>query len=302
MHCTVTGGAGFIGSHLVDLLLSKGYTVKVLDDFSSGRRENLPTDHKLTVKRVDIRDFKKLEKHFRTTDIVFHLAAIPRVLYSVGHPQQTNDVNLKGTLNVILAAKKHGVKKMVFASSSSVMGNTKKYPTPPLEEYDAECPYAGQKAMSEMYMKMYSKLEGMDMTVVRFFNIYGPRADPTSEYSLVISKFIYKIKKGEKIEIYGDGKQARDFTYVTDAVNAMHMSRNLKGFNILNVGNEDPITINTLVKELKTHFPKVEAYHGPVRKGEIKKTKADASKTRKLLKWKPKVSFKAGLAKVIQQW
>ena len=288
----VTGGAGFIGSHLVDLLIKEGHKVIVYDDLSTGKKENVNPKAKLEVNSIC--SLPHLIQASKGCDIIFHLAARPRVLYSVKHPQETHNINVNGTLNVIMAAKENNIKKIIFTSSSSVYGGTSKFPTKETEPYDPLCPYAAHKAIGEIYMNMFSKLWKMDMTIMRLFNVYGPRCDPTSEYSLVISKFIHKIKKREKIEIYGDGEQLRDFCYVLDTVKAIYLAKDLKGFNIINVGGDNPISINEIANILTKNNSDMIKFVA-AKLGESKKTHADISNAKKLLKWKPKVSIGRGI-------
>lgn len=293
----VGGGLGFIGVHLTKLLLKKGYKVTVFDNLRAGKRENLPKGAKFI--QGDIRYYNEVKQAMKGCQAVFHLAAIPRVLYSVNHPDETHDVNVNGTLNILHAANEMKVGKVIFASSSSVCGNTKNFPTKETEPYAPLCPYALQKATAEISMKMYAELYGIDMTVARFFNVYGSGADVTSEYSLVIGKFIDKLEEDKPIQIYGDGKQLRDFSHVSDVVDGCHKCLKLKGFNIINLGNGNPVSINQIVKILKKEFPKMKCSHVPAKPGEARKTHADNSKARKLLGWKPKVSIEKGIEKLI---
>ena len=298
MKILVTGGAGFIGSHLVDLLIEKKHEVIVYDDLSSGSLKNL--NDNCALEKASVWNLPFLVRASKDCDIIFHLAAKPKVLYSIKHPQETHDINVNGTLNVLLAAKENNVKKIIFASSSAVCGNPSNFPTKETEPYNPLCPYAAHKAIGEIYMKMFSKLWDMDMTVIRFFNIYGPRCDPHSEYALVISKFIHKIKKREIIEIYGDGEQSRDFTFVTDAVRAMYSAKDLKGFNIINVGYGNPITINQITKILAEHMPNVKRKYVDEKPGEARITHADISKAKKLLWWKPTIDIEEGIKECLK--
>ena len=295
MKILVTGGAGFIGSHLVDLLIKEGHEVTVYDNLDSGKKENI--NPKAILEYKSICDLPSLIEASKNCDMIFHLAAKPRVLYSIKHPLETHKINVTGTLNVLLAAKANNIKKIVFASSSSVCGNTSNFPTKETEPSDPLCPYAAHKAIGEMYMKMFSKLWKMDVAVMRLFNIYGPRCDPHSEYALVISKFIHKIKKGETIEIYGDGGQSRDFTYVADAVKAMYLAKDLKGFNIINVGGGNPITINQIANRLTKEKMVKFVNANP---GESRKTHADISEAKRLLKWTPKIEIGTGIKECIK--
>ncbi len=294
----VTGGCGFIGSHLVDLLIKEGHKVIVYDILSSGKEENLDPKAKLVLGSLD--SLISLIDSSKGCDIIFHLAAKPRVLYSIKHPLVTHDINVNGTLNVLLAAKINNVKKVIFTSSSAVCGDVSTFPTKETEPYEPLCPYAAHKAIGEIYMKMFSKLWNMDMTVMRLFNIYGPRCDPTSEYSLVISKFIHKLKKGETIEIYGDGKQSRDFCYVADTVKAIYLAKDLKGFNIINVGGGNPISIKKIAEMIIGERKKFEIKYINAKPGEAQKTHADISKAKKLLGWVPTINIEEGIKECLK--
>lgn len=230
-----TGGAGFIGSHLVDKLIDLGHKVAVLDNLSTGKLENLNPKAKFTKGSIN-------DNYIYNADYVFHLAAIPRVPYSVKYPEETHETNIDGTLKVLLGARKSKVKKVIFASSSSVYGDQEL----PLRENMIShpvSPYAFHKLVGEGYMRLFNEVYGLPTVSLRFFNVYGLRADPNSEYSLVIAKFLKLKKEGKPLPIYGDGEQTRDFTYVDDLVAEMEVKNfkpflaNIKKFKLLMEAN-----------------------------------------------------------------
>jgi len=299
----VTGGAGFIGSHLVDRLLELGYEVIVIDDFSSGKKENLE-HHKnnpnLKIFAKNICD-KEIEDLFRDVSIVFHVAAIPRVQFSIEFPEKTNKANIDGTLNVLELAKKAGVKRFIYSASSSAYGNQEKLPLIEIMNPNPMSPYALQKLVGEYYCKLYNLLFNMETIGLRYFNIYGPRQDPSGGYACLIPKSINLILQEKSPEIYGDGEQTRDFTYVKDVVEAnifAATTNNEKSFGeIFNVGNNNNLSVNYVVKNIigdKNIKPK---YKPPVI--EPKNTLADISKIKNILKWHPKFNFEEGIKETI---
>lgn len=299
----VTGGAGFIGSHLVDRLLELGYEVIVIDDFSSGKKENIE-HHKhnpnLQIFAKNICD-KEIEDLFKNVSIVFHLAAIPRVQFSIKFPEKTNKANIDGTLNVLELAKKAGVKRFVYSASSSAYGNQEKLPLIETMNPNPLSPYALQKLVGEYYCKLYYLLFGMETICLRYFNVYGPRQDPSGGYACLIPKSIDLILQEKSPEIYGDGEQTRDFTYVKDVVEAnisAATTNNEKSFGeIFNVGNNNNLSVNQVVKKIiGTKNIKIE-YKPPVI--EPKNTLADISKIREILKWYPRFNFEEGIKETI---
>ena len=296
MKTLVTGGAGFIGSHLVDKLINEGNKVLVIDNLSAGRRENINPKAKFF--KLDIRDFKRIKPLFKGIDFIFHLAAIPRVPLSVKDPILTSDVNILGTVNVFKAAADNKVKRVIFASSSSVYGNQKKLP---LKEKTTPCPispYGLQKLVAEQFAKLFTLLYNIPIVSLRYFNVFGPRIDFDSDYSLVIGKFLRLKKQGRPLTIFGDGNQTRGFCYVDDVVRATIMSaksNKIKGGEIINIGSSDSQSVNYLAKIIGG-----KKKYLPVREGDVLHTKADISLAKKILGWTPTVSFEEGIRRTIK--
>jgi len=296
-NCLVTGGAGFIGSHLVRRLLEDGVKVTVIDDLSEGKWENLPVHPNLSKHKVSI--LENMAPFVADKDVIFHLAAIPRLQRSVAEPWQTHKVNVDGTLNLLLEAKKHQVKKFIFASSSSVYGNKNKTPFKENMITDPLVPYSLQKVMAEEYCLMFSKLWGLKTVCLRYFSVYGSRMNPESPYALVIPKFIKLMSQGKAPTIYGDGTHSRDFTFVDDVVeaNILAVNSDLSG-EIINIGAGSGTSINKVVKILnKLLDKKIIPVYGPA-VCEPKATLASNAKARRLLGWKPKIKFEDGLRTV----
>jgi nucleoside-diphosphate-sugar epimerase len=294
MKFIVTGGAGFIGSHLTDALVAQGHDVVVVDNLYAGKKENV--NRKAKLKKVDIRKYEKLLPIFQGADGVFHLAAIPRVPVSVINPLETSEVNIQGTLNVFWAAKNAGVKRVVYASSSSVYGNQKTLPLVETMIPKPVSPYALQKHVGEEFARLFKELYGFPIVSLRFFNVYGPRVNLDSEYSLVIGKFLKQRMDGKPLTIFGDGNQSRGFSFVTDvaAANiAAMMSQKVSGSEVINVGSTSAVTVNRIAELIGG-----ERQYFPPRAGDILHTKADLTKAKELLGWEPKVGFEAGLQKV----
>lgn len=308
----ITGGAGFIGSHLVEALLKKGQTVRVLDNFSTGRRANLDAviarcrvergDPRLTIVEADIRDPKVCEESVAGVDYVLHQAALPSVPRSIADPIGTTAVNVTGTLNLLWAAKEAKVKRFVYASSSSVYGDTpvlpkvESLPTNPLS------PYAVSKLAGEQFCKAFYRAYGLPTVALRYFNVYGPRQDPESQYSAAIPRFVAALRAGKTVTIYGDGKQSRDFTFIDDCVRANLLacrSKHAVG-EAMNIGCGDRTTINALYGELSRllHVTAQPEYVDP-RPGDVKHSLADLTRAHALLGYKPKVNIKTGLKRVV---
>lgn len=294
----VTGGAGFIGSHLVERLLEEGCKVIVVDDLSEGRWENLPVNANLKNIQASILD--NIGKHFKDVDVVFHLAALPRLRRSVDDPRSTHNVNVDGTFNMLMLAKDNKVKKFVFASSSSVYGDQKKLPLVETMIPNPPVPYSLHKLIGEEYCKMFSNIWGLSTVSLRFFNVYGTRMNPNSNYANLLPKFINQFKKGATPVVNGTGRHSRDFTYITDVVDAMLLAAQTKtSGEVFNVGYGKSISVNQVVKMLNKLMGKnVKPIHGdPVI--EPKKTLASSIKAKKILGWIPKVSFEDGVKTMI---
>jgi UDP-glucose 4-epimerase len=301
----VTGGAGFIGSHITARLLETGHQVRVLDNFSTGKQENLkPYLSDIELVKGDILDVETLRHSVSGMDGIYHQAAVASVPRSIQEPLRTNDNNITGTLNVLIAARDLGVPRVVVASSSSVYGDTEILPKVETMPITPLSPYALQKAATELYTRMFFDIYGLETVALRYFNIFGPRQDPLSEYSAVIPRFISKIRKNETLTIFGDGAQSRDFTYVDNAVSAnilaMQAPRSSCG-QAYNVGCGAQYTLNELVTELNQILDAhVVPQYSDARRGDVKHSRADISKAQRLLDYKPIVGFTEGLRKTAE--
>lgn len=296
----VTGGAGFIGSHLVEVLVARGDDVVVLDDLSTGKKENLSrvSDRVLFIEG-DISDAEAVARAMEGVSAVFHLAAIASVPKTIEDPIRGHDVNVTGTHNVFEAARRAGAKRVVYASSCAVYGDTPELPKKENMAKVPKSPYAFHKSAAEEYAKLYTDLFGLETVGLRFFNVFGPRQDPSSPYSGVISIFLERLSKGLPITIYGDGTTTRDFVYVEDVVVANIIAMDAKDASrqVYNVGTGEETSLATVVETIGTHLgiqPTV--VHEPERAGDIKRSVADVSRAHKELSWKPLVSFSKGIA------
>ena len=302
----VTGGAGFIGSHLTEALLQEGHSVRVLDDFSTGRRENLIFGKEypsLKIIEGDIRNLAVCQKAMKGIEHVFHQAALPSVQRSVEDPLGSNAVNAGGTLNILFAAREETVKRVIYASSSSIYGDT---PTlPKLEEMPANplSPYALQKYIGEQYCRLFYQLYGLETVSLRYFNIFGPKQDPASVYSSVIPRFIDALLKGHPPLIFGDGEQSRDFTYIDNVVraNLLAMSAEHLQGEAINIACGKRVSLNQLLNILKEIVgSKVSPVHEEPRKGDVKHSLADINKGKRLLNYDPQVGIEMGLKKTVE--
>jgi UDP-glucose 4-epimerase len=299
MRALVTGGAGFIGSHIVEELLKKKAEVRVLDDLSTGDKSNVPEEVEFI--KGSITDIPLLEKTMKDIDYVFHEAAITSVAFSITHPKTTWDVNIRGTKLLLNAAVKAGIKRFVFASSAAVYGNA----LPPLKEKMNVKPisnYGNSKRMSEMLMQEYYEKEGIDTISLRYFNVFGPRQSPESEYSGVISKFIGAMTRNTRPVIYGNGMQTRDFIYVKDVVRANMLAlkpKKTKG-QVYNIATGKAISLNGLVKSLDFILKsELDPIYESERLGDIKYSFADISRAKEKLDFVAKTSLEDGLKKTI---
>ena len=304
----VTGGAGFIGSHMVDLLVRNDFQVSVIDNLANGRLENIE-HHKnnpnVSFNNIDISDYAnstKLNELCTDVDYVFHYAALADIVPSINNPVKYHKANVDGTINILQAAKSSkNLKKFVYAASSSCYGIPKSYPTPEDEKIAPEYPYALTKYLGEEYVMNWGKIYDMPVLSMRFFNVYGIRHRTSGTYGAVFGVFLAQLLNNKPLTIVGDGEQTRDFTYVTDIVDACYSAAISDSTNeIFNVGSDNTYSINYLVELLggeKTHIPK--------RPGEPDCTYADISKIKSLLAWEPKVSFEDGVKIMldnIEQW
>jgi nucleoside-diphosphate-sugar epimerase len=306
MNTLVTGGAGFIGSHLVDALLAEGRTVRVLDNLATGRESNLSG----AVGRVDwvhgdIRDADTVAAAMRGMDAVFHVAALPSVGGSIENPVVWNDVNIQGTLNVLVAARDAGVERFVFSSSSSVYGDTLVLPTGEDVPPNPLSPYALQKLAGEHYCRLFHTLYGLKTVALRYFNVFGPRQNPRSQYAAVVPLFVECLRAGKPMTICGDGGQTRDFTFVADIVSAnlACLRAPPEAFGgVFNVARGDRVSVSRLAETLMDVMGlRVNPVHVAARPGEIRDSQADPSRARLVLGWQSAVSFRAGIERMVRE-
>ncbi len=300
----VTGGAGFIGSHLVDALVEKGVEVIVLDDLSTGKRENI--EHHadgVTFVEGDVADADTLLRVAKDVDTIFHLAAVASVQRSIEDPIAVHRVNTQGTLAVFDSAQKLGVKKVVYASSSAVYGDLPGLPKDESMPCCPKTPYGLQKMVGEGYAKLYHELHGLSSVGLRFFNVFGPRQDASSPYSGVISIFKERIAQGKPITIYGDGETTRDFIYVSDVVASLLASAETKeGMEVYNIGTGEEISLKAVVGALeKALGVTADVSYEDERAGDIKRSVANIEQAKAKLRWMPKVTFEEGIAQLVQK-
>jgi len=303
----VTGGGGFIGSNLVRALLARGDEVSVLDNFSTGSRANLAgLEHDIQLVEGDLRSYERVHAAIRGVEVVFHQGALPSVPRSVQDPLTTTAVNIEGTLNVLLAARDESVRRIVNASSSSVYGNTGTLPRVETQAPDPISPYAVAKLAAERFCTSFSRVYGMEIVSLRYFNVFGPRQDPTSQYAAVVPRFIRAIADGEPVTIYGDGEQSRDFTYIDNVVDAnLKAAEAAQGIGqVINIANGERISLNQLLSELISLTGKtgvVADYQEP-RAGDVRHSLADITQARTLLGYEPRVNLRDGLELTIDWW
>ncbi len=294
----ITGGAGFIGSNLAEHLVNIGHKVVVLDNFVSGKKSNLSHLKKKNLKiiKIDISNSKNLNKYFKGTDYIFHLAALAQIIPSIKYPKKYFKNNVIGTIKVLEAAKKVKIKKFIYAASSSCYGVPKNIPTSENDEIDLRNPYAVTKFVGEEIVMKYASIFKMPNISFRFFNVYGPRLNISGQYSAVIGNFLSQTKKNKKLTIVGDGKQTRDFIHVDDLANAfIKVIKSKKVNKIYNLGSGKKTSINLIAKIFggKKKFI-------PIRPGEPKNSLANISKIKKEIKWKPKISIEEGIKKLLR--
>lgn len=304
-HVLVTGGAGCIGSNIVEELVRRGKRITVLDNYSAGPTQNLkPFMKKITLVRGDIRDAKAVDRVMKNVAVVIHQAAIRSVPKSVNDPLLSHETNSTGTLILLNAAIKHGVKRFVYASSSSVYGGVAKFPQSENDSLSPMSPYGVSKLCGENYCHAYHAIYGLHTVALRYFNVYGPRQNPESLYSLVVPAFIDKIRRGERPVIDGTGKQSRDFTYVKDVVQANLLAAFEapraagKSFNI--AGGKDTSILDILNLIARHMGRKTNPIFGPRRKGDPMRTYADISAARRDLGWRPLTPLNDGIRETVQ--
>ena len=300
----VTGGAGFIGSHLTEELVRRGHRVRVVDSLITGKRQNLAHVPDVEFIHGDLAEFEVAKRAVQGVDYVLHQAAIPSVPRSVKDPITSNRANIDASLNVLVAARDAGVKRVVYAGSSSAYGNSptlpkiETMPTAPLS------PYALQKLVAEQYCQMFTQLYGLETVTIRYFNVFGPRQDPSSPYSGVISLFIRYLVEGRQPTIYGDGGQTRDFTYVANVVDgvlrAAQAPASASG-EVINVATGGRISLNQLFRVIRDLVKSdLEPVYKETRAGDVRDSQADISKARRLLGYEPTASFEDGLARTVE--
>ena len=299
MKALVTGGGGFIGSNVVRALLARGDDVRVLDNFSTGSRANLAgLESDVQLVEGDLRSYERVHAAVRGAEVVFHEGALPSVPRSVQDPLTTTAVNVEGTLNVLLAARDEGVRRIVNASSSSVYGNTGTLPRVETQAPDPISPYAVAKLAAERFCTSFTRVYGMEIVSLRYFNVFGPRQDPTSQYAAVVPRFIRAIADDEPVTIYGDGDQSRDFTFVDNVVGANLLAADARdvGGEILNVATGDSVTVNALADAIGAMLGKpVEKAYEPAREADVRASWADVGQAKRLLGYEMRVDFAEGL-------
>jgi UDP-glucose 4-epimerase len=289
----VTGGAGFIGSHLADALVSKGFEVHIIDNLSGGKKENI--NPKAIFHKADIRYPDQINPFFQGAKFVFHLAALPRVQISIEDPKTTHDVNVNGTLNVLLASKEAGVKRVIFAASSSAYGDQKKFPLKETFAASPLSPYGLQKYMGEQLCRLFSQIYNLETVSLRYFNVYGSRFGLEGAYSLVIGRFLEQRRLGQPLTIVPSGKQSRDFTHIDDIAraNILAMTSTKVGRGeVINIGGGNDYSVNKIAALIGGPTVFVEPRIEP------RRTLADISLAQELLGWQPKKNLEKGIAEL----
>ncbi len=299
----VTGGAGFIGSHIAEELVRRRFQVRVVDNLISGKKENLaPFFDKIEFIEGDIRDFDLCRRVCHGVDIVLHQAALPSVPRSIEDPLTTNEINIKGTLNLLVASTETRVRRFVFASSSSVYGDDAHLPKKEGLEGTPLSPYAVSKRVGEMYCRVFSQIFGLETVSLRYFNIFGPRQDPLSHYAAVVPNFINRLLKDENPVIFGDGEQSRDFTYVANVVEANILASRAAGVSgeNFNIACGERTTVKCLARRINEILGKdIRPLFDAPRPGDIPHSFADIARAKRMLRYVPSVSFIEGLRKTV---
>jgi UDP-glucose 4-epimerase len=304
MRVLVTGGAGFIGSHIAERLVEGGHEVRIIDNLSSGHRENFATfASRVEFTHGDIRDAPLLERLCQGVDLVYHEAAVVSVPYSVEHPQETHDVNIQGTLNVLTAARAGRVKRVVFACSAAVYGEEPELPKRETMAPAPISPYGIEKITGEYYLAAFHKLYGVETVSLRYFNVFGPRQDPRSPYSGVISVFVDRLLRDQTPTVFGDGEQYRDFVYVANVVDANLLAARVPGAagRCYNIGCGHRTSLNDLLRTLgRLAGRELRAEHAAPRAGDIRESLADISRARSELGYEPRVDVEEGLRHLLE--
>ncbi|MFN2628774.1 MAG: NAD-dependent epimerase/dehydratase family protein [Gaiellaceae bacterium] len=300
----VTGGGGFIGSNLVRRLLERGDDVRVLDNFSTGNRRNLEASwDSVELVEGELRSYERVHNATRGVEVVFHQGALPSVPRSVHDPLTTSAVNVEGTLNVLLAARDEGVRRVVSASSSSVYGNGGLLPRGETQHPDPISPYAVSKLAAERYCVSFSRVYELEAVALRYFNVFGPNQDPTSQYAAVVPRFIAAVREGRPVPIHGDGNQSRDFTYVANVVDANLLAAAAEGVSgvVLNIATGRSFTVNELADAIGQVLGlPVEKEYEPSRAADVRDSWADVAEARRLLGYEPAVSLEEGLRLTVE--
>ena len=303
----VTGGAGFIGSHIAAALVDQGATVRIIDDLSTGYRRNIEQlASQVDFIKANVRDDRALRRALADVELVFHEAAIPSVPRSVENPVESHEATANGTFAVLLAARDQKVRRVIYAASSSAYGDQ-----PELRKHEEMrpaplSPYAAAKLMGEYYCQVFTHVYGLETVSLRYFNVFGPRQDPTSQYSGVISRFMDALVSGKQPVIYGDGEQSRDFTYISNVVEANFRAVESSAAvgKVINVANGESVTLNQLLDTMKSIVGKgdVAPRYEPPRRGDVRHSLADLTRARELLGYKPKVALEDGLRRTFDWW
>src|SRR4051794_8358924 len=306
MRALVTGGGGFIGSHIAERLLHDGHDVRVLDNFATGRRENLlALDGELEVVEGDIQSYERAHTAVRGCEVVFHQAALPSVPRSVQDPLTSNAVNVVGTLNVLLASRDSGVRRVVLASSSSVYGANAVLPKHEDLTPQPISPYAVAKLACEGYARAFGQVYGLETVALRYFNVFGPRQDPLSQYAAVIPNFIGAALGDRPATVFGDGDQSRDFTYVEDVVEATVLAMDCEraAGQVFNVASGRSVSVNRLLEEIRALTGRdLPVRHVAARRGDVRHTEADISRARDVLGYRPRFERDDGLERTIEHF
>jgi UDP-glucose 4-epimerase len=303
VRCLVTGGAGFIGSNLVRALIARGDEVRVLDNFSTGNRANL-AGLDVEIVEGELRSYERVHNATRGVETVYHLGALGSVPRSVQDPLTSSAVNVEGTLNVLLAARDEGIRRVVFSSSSSVYGSRTDLPVDEAMASDPISPYGVAKLAAERYCVSFSRVyDSFETVVLRYFNVFGPRQSPLSQYAAMVPLFITAIARGEPVTIFGDGEQSRDFTYVENVVDATLRASEAEGASgrIFNVAAGSPASVNAVADAIGRILDRpVERRHAPPRPGDIRDSWADVTEAERVLGYRPSIDLEEGLRRTIE--
>jgi nucleoside-diphosphate-sugar epimerase len=303
-HYLGTGGAGFIGSPIVERLVKDGHSVRVIDNFSSGKRANLaPFGDKVELLEGDIRDRNDCRRACEGIEIIFHQAAVPSVPKSVDDPVTSHEANIDGTFNLLLAARDAGCRRVIYAASSSAYGDAVELPKRETARPEPLSPYAVNKLVGEYYCKIFSCCYGLQTVALRYFNVFGPRQDPKSQYAAAIPAFVTAILRDEPPTIYGDGEQTRDFTYIDNVVHANLLAANAPKVNgeVVNIACGERVSVNQIIRQINELLGRnVKPRYVPERPGDVKHSLADITAARELIGYQPLVSFEDGLRRAIE--